>query len=105
MQWAIANRILGLIIAAKAKQFFEMLGLEGTFDALSRWMTQFKQCHGIKKVGLHGEKLSCDKQVAENFKTEFIKFLQSQEISHELVYNTHESGLFWKCLPTCTLAF
>lgn len=97
--------ISGPIVAAKAKQFFEMLGLEGTFDASSGWLTRFKQRHGIREIGLHGEKLSGDKQAAENFKTDFEQFLQSEGISYEQVYNADESGLLWKCLPTRTLAF
>ena len=41
------------------------------FDAASGWMTRFKQWHRIREIGFHGEKLSCDKQAAEDFKTEF----------------------------------
>lgn len=97
--------ISGPIIAAKAKQFFEKLGIEGTFDASSGWLTRFKQRHGIREIGLHGDKLSCDNQAAEDFKNDFQEFLKSEELSHEQVYNADESGLYWKCLPTRTLAF
>ena len=82
-----------------------MLRLEGLFDASSGWMTWFKQCHVIREIRVHGKKLSCDKQAAEDFKTEFTEFIQSQDISNEQVYNADESGLFSKCLPMCTLAF
>ena len=49
LQWVRQVRSIGTPIsgpiAAKAKQFFKMLGLEGTFDALSGWMTGFKHHH------------------------------------------------------------
>ncbi|KAF8777273.1 Jerky protein homolog-like like protein [Argiope bruennichi] len=57
----------GPIIAAKAKTFFELLGLKGNFDASSGWLTRFKQRHGIREIGLHGEKLSGDQQATDDF--------------------------------------
>ena len=50
-------------------------------------MTRFIQHHGIREIGLHGEILSCDKQATEYFKTKFVEFLQSQDISNKQVYN------------------
>ncbi|XP_054709228.1 jerky protein homolog-like [Uloborus diversus] len=97
--------ISGPIIAAKAKQFFEKLQIEGTFDASSGWLSRFKNRHGIREIGVYGEKLSSDKEAAENFKKEFKQFLMKENLSYEQVYNADESGLNWKCLPTRTLAF
>lgn len=97
--------VSGPIVAEKAKQFFVMLGLEGTFNASSGWLTRFKQRHGIREIGLYGEKLTNDQQAAENFKTDFEQLLQSEGICYEQLYNADESGLLWKCLPTRTLAF
>ncbi|XP_050523014.1 jerky protein homolog-like [Daktulosphaira vitifoliae] len=97
--------VSGPIVSAKAKQFFEMLGLEGKFDASSGWLTRFKKRHGIREIGINGDKLSCDEQAAEDFKIKFEQFLQKEKISYEQLYSADESGLFWKCLPTRTLAF
>lgn len=97
--------VSGPIIATKAKRFFDLLGLQGDFDASSGWLTRFKQRHGIREIGLHGEKLSGDQQAADNFKHDFAEFVLSEELSYEQIYNADESGLFWKCLPTRTLAF
>lgn len=54
------SKEVGAFIAAKTKQFIEMIHLEGNVDASSGWLTSFKQCHGIKEIWLHGKKLSGD---------------------------------------------
>lgn len=82
------KRILDILIsrtfvAAKEKQFFEMLCLEGTFDASSGWLTGFQQWHGIQEIGHYGGKLSCDRQAVEYFKTDFEPFLQSEGVSYK----------------------
>jgi len=61
--------------------------------------------HSIRKIGIHSDKLSSNKQAVEVFKVEFEQFLQEEEISYEQFYSTNELGLFWKCLQTQTLAF
>lgn len=97
--------VSGPIITAKAKQFFERLQIEGTFDASSGWLARFKNRYGIREIGLYGDKLSSDNEAAEIFKTEFKNLLKKENLSYEQVYNADESGLNWKCLPTRTLAF
>ncbi|XP_055944589.1 jerky protein homolog-like [Argiope bruennichi] len=94
----------GPIIAAKAKTFFELLDLKGNFDASSGWLTRFKQRHGMREIGLHGEKLSGDQQAVDDFQHEFEEFVL-KELSFEQIYNADESGLLWTCLPTHILAF
>nr|XP_022900859.1 tigger transposable element-derived protein 2-like [Onthophagus taurus] len=97
--------VSGPNIAAKAKVFFDLLELEGNFDASSGWLHRFKKRYGIREIGLHGEKLSGDQQAADEFQRDFEKFVMSEDLSPEQIYNADESGLFWKCLPTHTLAF
>lgn len=97
--------VSGPIISAKAKIFFDLLGLEGNFDATSGWLHRFKKRHGIREIGVHGEKLSSDQQAADDFRRDFEEFVLSEDLSYEQIYNADESGLFWKCLPTRTLAF
>ena len=63
------------IVAAKAKQFFNILGLERTFDTLSGWLTRFKQYHDMREIEIHGHKLSSDQQAPEDFKIKFEQFL------------------------------
>lgn len=70
------------IVATKAKKFFELLGLEGTFNSSSGWLRKFKQRRRIKEIDLHDQKLSGDEQTAKNFKTHFEQLLQSKRIVH-----------------------
>jgi hypothetical protein len=104
-QRAQGNPINGLICAEKAKFFFEALGLEGNFDASSGWLTRFKQRHGIRELQIQGESLSGDTAAAEQFHNEFNDFVLNENLLPEQVYNVDESGVYWKCLPTKTLAF
>jgi hypothetical protein len=39
------------------------------------------------------------------FHIEFQKFVQGKNLKPDQTYNTDESGLYWKGLPTRTLAF
>lgn len=85
--------------------FFEALGLEGKFDASSGWLYRFKQRHGIRELDIQGEALSGDKEAAEKFVAEFNEFVMAENLLPDQIFNTDESGLYWKCLPTKTLAF
>lgn len=104
-QRAQGNPINGLICAEKAKYFFEALGLEGKFDASSGWLTRFKQRHGIRELQIQGESLSGDNAAAEEFQHQFNEFVINENLLPEQIYNVDESGIYWKCLPTKTLAF
>lgn len=79
--------------------------MEGDSDASSGWFTRFKNRHGIRDVILKGELLSGNVEFAEMFKVQFEKFVVDAGLLPEQIYNADESGLFWKCLPTRTLAF
>lgn len=104
-QRAQGTPVSGPICMTKAKYFFEALGMEGDFDASSGWFTRFKNRHGIREVGVKGELLSGDSEAAEQFKSDFNKFVEEEGLTPDQIYNADESGLYWKCLPTRTLAF
>ena len=42
--------VSGPTIAAKVKIFFDLLGLEGNFDASSGWLHRFKKRHGLERL-------------------------------------------------------
>lgn len=77
-QRALGNPVNSVICAEKAKTFFEVLGLEGNFDASSGWLYRFKQRHGIRELDIQGEALSGDKNAAEKFVTEFNDFVTAE---------------------------
>ena len=82
----------------------EALGLEGNFDTSFGWLTHFKQCHGIRESEIRREKLSGNQTEAEQFCKDFNQFVLDENLQPAQIYNSDESGLFWKCLPTKTLA-
>lgn len=98
-------QVSGIICAKQAQHFFELLGLEGDFNASSGWLTRFKNRHGIREISVQGEKLSGDQEAASEFATNFQNFIADANLKHDQIYNADESGLFWKCMPTKTLAF
>lgn len=104
-QRAQGTPISGPIIAHQAKIFFQQLGYEGEFDASSGWLTRFKERHGVRELSIQGEKLSANQEGASQFRGDFQKLVLSKNLLPEQIYNADETGLFWKCLPTKTLAF
>ncbi|XP_064421026.1 jerky protein homolog-like [Latimeria chalumnae] len=104
-QRAEGTPISGPICAKQAKFFFDALGMEGDFNASSGWFTRFKQRHGIREIAIQGEKLSGNETSANEFRSYFQEFTERENLQPEQIYNADETGLFWKCLPTRTLAF
>ena len=80
--------------------------LEGPqdFKTSNGWLRNFKSRHGIRELGVQGEKLLNDVPAAEAFKTNFLTFLEEEGCCMEDLYNADESGLYWKALPRKSLA-
>lgn len=49
--------------------------------------------------------MSGDKDTAKKFVAEFNNFFTAENLLPEQICNADESGLYWKCLPSKTLAF
>lgn len=101
---ALGNPISGPICASQVN-FFSTFGLEGEFDASSGWLIWFKHRHGVREIGIQGEKLSGNEEAANEFVKDFEEFIIKENVTRDQIYNADESGLNWKCLPTRTLAF
>lgn len=97
--------VSGTICAKQARFFFDALGMEGDFNASSGWLTRFKQRHGIPKAAGKGTKLKGDETAASEFCGNFQEFVERENLLPEQIYGADQTGLFWKCLPTRTLAF
>jgi hypothetical protein len=52
-----------------------------------------------------GERLSASDAAADMFHIEFQKFIQEENFKVDQIYNTDESGLYWKGLLTGILTF
>ncbi|XP_050526828.1 jerky protein homolog-like [Daktulosphaira vitifoliae] len=108
-EWFKQKRIEGLpisgpIVCEKAKWFHENLKIEESFNASQGWLFRFKTRHGIRQLDIQGECLSGDLTAATLFNDEFNSMLSKLNLSPDQVYNADESGLFWKMLPSKTLA-
>uniref|UniRef100_K7EYA5 DDE-1 domain-containing protein n=1 Tax=Pelodiscus sinensis TaxID=13735 RepID=K7EYA5_PELSI len=69
-----------------------------------RWLWYFKLRHGIRRLDMSGEKASAYHEAAESYFESFQKLVSEHELSADQIYNADETGLFWCCLPTSTLA-
>lgn len=96
--------ISGVILSQQAQIFHKKLGLTEEFVASRGWLSRFKTRHGIRELTLEGEKLSGDSESADLFKKEFQRIIDRHGFMPDQVYNADESGLYWKCLPSKTLA-
>ena len=74
------------------------------FVASDGWLWRFSRRHGIRQLALQGEKLSADAPAAENFITSFRTFIEDQHYTLHQIFNSDESGLYYKLLPEKTLA-
>ena len=64
---------------------------------------KFKKRHGIRQLQITGEKLSADKSAVEPFRQKFLDKIKQMNLVPDQVYNTDESGLFYRVLPNKTL--
>ena len=97
-----------MILCEKATQFNKQLhAQEATttpFTASSGWLWHFCNRHGIRGLRLEGEKLSADTEASEPFKKELQDVMEREGFTLKQIYNCDETGLYYKMLPTKTLA-
>jgi hypothetical protein len=61
---------------------------------------QIQEAVRYREIAVQGERLSANDAVANTVHTEFQKFVQEENLKLDQIYNTNESGLHWKGLPT-----
>ncbi|XP_056629833.1 jerky protein homolog-like [Diorhabda sublineata] len=96
--------ISGPMVCEKAKWFHERLNIDEPFGASQGWLFRFKNRHGIRQLDIQCESLSGDLTVTTVFNEEFGSLISKLNLSPDPIYNADESGLFWKMLPSKTLA-
>ncbi|GFY36906.1 tigger transposable element-derived protein 6 [Trichonephila clavipes] len=93
--------ILYLLLKEKAKAFAKELGIE--FSASDRWLTNFKKRNGIVFKKMCGESLSVGINVCSKWQNSLSDLIKEYEPRN--IFNTDETGLFFKCLPEKTFTF
>lgn len=109
IKWFQQKRAEGVPISGpmcmhQANFFFKKLRLEGTFNASTGWLRRFKDRHGIRELQIQGEQLSSDITAATVFTNDLEKLVSENGLVREQIYNADETGLYWRTMPTKTLA-
>ncbi|KAJ4426024.1 hypothetical protein ANN_27651 [Periplaneta americana] len=94
----------GPMIQEKAIDLNRLNGGDPGFVASIGWLSRWKRKFGIHQLVMSGDKLSCDRNAAEHYKSAFPNLVQTLDISAEQIYNCVETGLNYKILPSKTLA-
>ncbi|GBM72300.1 Jerky -like [Araneus ventricosus] len=92
--------ISGIMIQQKAPKFNSKLGGSKEFQASSGWLEKFKN----RQLSIVGEKLSSDIEAGNSFIAEWQDLIAKEELTADQIYNCDETGLYWRALPTKTLA-
>jgi hypothetical protein len=66
------------------------------------WINRFKSRRGIVSKKLHGEAAAVNPVVVENWKENVLPVIRRQ-FKDEDIFNSDETGLFWKMMPNSTL--
>lgn len=78
--------------------------IEHPFKASNGFLRNFKNRYGIRELAIQGEQLSSDNNCIEEFINMLQHLIKTEQYSSDQIYNSDESGLYWKALPTKTLA-
>ena len=92
----------GFMLKEKAKFFANSLKIK-EFAASEGWLTNFKNRHGITFKKICGESASVDISICSQWIDTLNKLLDGYDARN--IFNTDETGLFYKCLPDRTLTF
>ena len=88
---------------AKAENFAKQLG-KPNWTCSAGWLDRFKKRYGITYHSLSGESSSVDKDLPQTWITEKLQPILKRFEAKD-VFNADETGLFWKLLPSKTMAF
>ncbi|GFX45015.1 tigger transposable element-derived protein 4 [Trichonephila clavipes] len=89
------------LLKKKAKAFAKELGIE--FSASEGWLTNFKKRNGIVFKKMCGKSSSVDINVCSEWQNSLSDLIKECEPRN--IFNTDETGLFFKCLPEKTFIF
>eukprot|EP00043_Microstomoeca_roanoka_P018176 m.193163 g.193163 ORF g.193163 m.193163 type:complete len:231 (+) comp16777_c0_seq1:207-899(+) len=90
------------VLIEGAIQLGKNMQLPSNFNYSRKWLLNFKQRYGIKRITLHGEAASVNQDTVVKAREYLPQLLQL--VSPEDLYNFDETALFYETLPTRTLA-
>lgn len=107
--WFVQQRSLGVplsgpILMQKALEMNVKLKGDPQFKASTGWLGKFKLRHGIRQLSIQGEVMSANSECVKEYCENLVLKISRLGLNREQVYNCDESGLYWKALPTKTLA-
>lgn len=105
-EWFVAARaknlpISGPILQSQALEVAKSLNIT-TFKASSGWLDSFKSRHGIVWNQVCGEAKDVDQSVVSDWKEKLPSLVEGYDPKN--IFNGDESGLFFRALPSKTLA-
>ncbi|KAK1327403.1 hypothetical protein QTO34_014194 [Cnephaeus nilssonii] len=96
-----------MLIQEKAERLFEALKKEKgegseseEFVASKGWFMGFKDRANLHNLKLPGEAASDDAKAAGDFPSALAEIIRKGGYCDQQVFNVHETGLFWKHMPT-----
>lgn len=92
----------GLVLKEKAKAFAKDLNIPN-FSASEGWLTNFKKRNDIVFKKICGESASVNVDVCLDWEKKLETLTENYEPHN--IFNTDETGLFFKCLPDKTFTF
>ena len=96
--------ITGALLLAKAKEIGKELELPNNFNYSNKWLHKFKKQHGLSMHELHGEAGSADIDGVRVAREQVPQLVKELGISLDELFNLDETGLWFRRLPTRTLA-
>lgn len=95
--------ISGPILEEKAKEIATRMGIED-FRVSDGWLSRFKKRHGLVLKTVSGESAAVNRDICSHWQQGRLQeILETYE--QRDVFNIDEMGLFYKALPTKTLAY
>ena len=96
--------VSGPILIAKAEEFKREMNIVKELKFSQGWLRGFKERHGIRLLSANEEKISANVEEITSFKKSFEQIVDELKVTPDLLYNTNETTLYWRCLPQKTLA-
>lgn len=95
--------VTGPLLCAKAMELSKSLKADTKFRASEGWKWRFCKRHGIWQLSVQGEKLSANKEEADEFVASFKLLVKEKKFTLNQIFNCDETGLNFRLLPEVTV--